>query len=146
MGKASAAIDNFILMSDKDGKDSVCERELPDTDGVISQAFWPAYLSAERIAKAKKLKLALTAGIGSDHVDLEADIKHGVTVAKVCDVVTLGMQPALARSLRVGSKAVRSERSISSSKAVTWPVPVQNPTPFGTKLMFQRAYALEKLP
>jgi len=73
----------FIVTSDKDGKDSVFERELPDADVVISQPFWPAYLSAERIKKAKKLKLALTAGIGSDHVDLEAAIKHGVTVAEV---------------------------------------------------------------
>jgi formate dehydrogenase len=74
---------NFIVTSDKDGKDSVFERELPDADVVISQPFWPAYLSAERMEKAKKLKLALTAGIGSDHVDLEAAIKHGVTVAEV---------------------------------------------------------------
>ena len=29
-------------------------RELPDTDIVISQPFWPAYLTAERIAKAPK--------------------------------------------------------------------------------------------
>lgn len=43
------------------------ERELPDAEVVISQPFWPAYLTAERIAKAKKLKLAVTAGIGSDH-------------------------------------------------------------------------------
>jgi formate dehydrogenase len=56
---------------------------LPDADVVISQPFWPAYLTAERIAKAKMLKLALTAGIGSDHVDLEAAIKHGITVAEV---------------------------------------------------------------
>jgi lactate dehydrogenase-like 2-hydroxyacid dehydrogenase len=41
------------------------------------------YLTAERIAKAKKLKLAITAGIGSDHVDLQTAIKHGVTVAEV---------------------------------------------------------------
>jgi len=50
---------------------------------VISQPFWPAYLTAERIAKAKNLKLAITAGIGSDHVALEAAIKNGVTVAEV---------------------------------------------------------------
>ena len=50
---------------------------------VISQPFWPAYLTAERIAKAPKLKLAVTAGIGSDHVDLDAAIEHGVTVAEV---------------------------------------------------------------
>jgi formate dehydrogenase len=73
----------FIVTSDKDGEKSVFERELPDADIVISQPFWPAYLTAERFAKARKLKLALTAGIGSDHVDLEAAIKHGVTVAEV---------------------------------------------------------------
>src|ERR1039458_6997162 len=45
--------------------------------------YWPAYLTAARIAKAKKLKLALTAGIGSDHVDLQAAIDRGITVAEV---------------------------------------------------------------
>ena len=73
----------FVVTSDKEGAASVFERELPDAEVVISQPFWPAYLTAERIAKAKKLKLAITAGIGSDHVDLEAAIKHGVTVAEV---------------------------------------------------------------
>jgi len=74
---------NFVVTSDKEGASSVFERELPDADVVISQPFWPAYLTAERIAKAKKLKLAITAGIGSDHVDLQAAIAHGVTVAEV---------------------------------------------------------------
>src|SRR2546423_4639453 len=73
----------LIVTSDKDGENSVFERELPDAEVVISQPFWPAYLTAERIAKAKKLKLAITAGIGSDHVDLEAAIKNGITVAEV---------------------------------------------------------------
>jgi formate dehydrogenase len=73
----------FVVTSDKDGENSTFERELPDADIVISQPFWPAYLTAERFTKAKKLKLAITAGIGSDHVDLEAAIKHGVTVAEV---------------------------------------------------------------
>jgi formate dehydrogenase len=73
----------FVVTSDKDGENSVFERELPDADVVISQPFWPAYLTAERMTKAKKLKLAITAGIGSDHVDLQAAIKHGVTVAEV---------------------------------------------------------------
>jgi formate dehydrogenase len=78
-----AAGREFVVTSDKDGPDSVFERELPDADVVISQPFWPAYLTAERIAKAPKLKLALTAGIGSDHVDLQAAIEHGLTVAEV---------------------------------------------------------------
>lgn len=73
----------LVVTSDKEGEDSVFERHLPDADVVISQPFWPAYLTAERIAKAKKLKLALTAGIGSDHVDLKAAAGRGVTVAEV---------------------------------------------------------------
>src|SRR5271169_6266032 len=78
-----AAGHEFVVTSDKDGPDSVFERELPDADVVISQPFWPAYLTAERIAKAPKLKLALTAGIGSDHVDLQAAIDRDLTVAEV---------------------------------------------------------------
>ncbi|WP_127091564.1 NAD-dependent formate dehydrogenase [Aquabacter cavernae] len=73
----------LVVTSSKDGPDSVLERELHDADVVISQPFWPAYLTAERIAKAPKLKLALTAGIGSDHVDLQAAMEKGVTVAEV---------------------------------------------------------------
>lgn len=73
----------LVVTSDKDGPDSTFERELADAEVVISQPFWPAYLTAERIAKAPALKLALTAGIGSDHVDLQAAIDRGLTVAEV---------------------------------------------------------------
>lgn len=73
----------LIVTSDKEGSDSVLERELPEAEIVISQPFWPAYLSAERIAMAPKLKLAVTAGIGSDHVDIDAAITRGITVAEV---------------------------------------------------------------
>ena len=73
----------LVVTADKDGADSVFERELPDADVVISQPFWPAYLTAERIASAPKLKLAVTAGIGSDHVDLQAAMERGLTVAEV---------------------------------------------------------------
>ena len=78
-----AAGHTLVVTSDKDGPDSVFERELPDADVVISQPFWPAYLTRERIAKAKNLKLAITAGIGSDHVDLQAASEAGMTVAEV---------------------------------------------------------------
>jgi formate dehydrogenase len=73
----------LVVTSDKDGPGSVFERELPQADIVISQPFWPAYLTAERIAKSPKLRLAVTAGIGSDHVDLQAAIERGLTVAEV---------------------------------------------------------------
>jgi formate dehydrogenase len=73
----------LVVTSDKDGPNSVFERELPDAEIVISQPFWPAYLTEERLKKAKKLKLAITAGIGSDHVDLQAAMDKGITVAEV---------------------------------------------------------------
>ena len=73
----------LVVTSDKDGPNSRFERELADADIVISQPFWPAYLTAERIAKAPKLKMAVTAGIGSDHVDLAAAMARGITVAEV---------------------------------------------------------------
>ncbi|QDH15313.1 NAD-dependent formate dehydrogenase [Oecophyllibacter saccharovorans] len=81
----------FIVTSDKDSPDSVFEQHLPTADVIISQPFWPAYLTRERLEKARNLKLALTAGIGSDHVDLKAAAEKGVTVAEVtgsnCDSV-----------------------------------------------------------
>lgn len=73
----------FVVTSDKDGPDSVFERNLPDAEIVISQPFWPAYLTADRIAKADNLKLVITAGIGSDHVDLKAASDAGITVAEI---------------------------------------------------------------
>ena len=50
---------------------------------VITTPFHPGYITKERIAKAPKLKLALTAGIGSDHVDLPAASEAGITVAEI---------------------------------------------------------------
>ena len=73
----------LVVTSDKDGPDSQFEKELHDAEIVISQPFWPAYLTAERIAKAPKLKMAITAGIGSDHVDIDAAIARDISVVEV---------------------------------------------------------------
>ena len=73
----------LVVTSDKDGKNSRLDRELADAEIVISQPFWPAYMTAERIAKAPKLKMIITAGIGSDHTDLQAAMDRGITVAEV---------------------------------------------------------------
>ena len=88
----------LVVTSDKDGPDSAFERELEDADVVISQPFWPAYLTAERFAKAPNLKLAVTAGIGSDHVDLQAAIDRGVTVAEVtyCNSISVAEHVVMA--------------------------------------------------
>lgn len=73
----------FVVTSDKQGPDSEFERHLPDAEIVISQPFWPAYLGAEQIERAEQLKLVITAGIGSDHVDLDAAMRHNITVAEL---------------------------------------------------------------
>lgn len=74
---------DFVVTSDKEGPQSVFAHELKDANIVISQPFWPAYLTRERIEKAPHLKLAITAGIGSDHVDLDAARDHDITVCEV---------------------------------------------------------------
>jgi formate dehydrogenase len=90
----------LVTTSDKEGADSAFDRELVDAEVIITtpyapnlnpnaqltqKRFHPGYLTADRLAKAKKLKLAITAGIGSDHVDLNAanTTNGGVTVAEV---------------------------------------------------------------
>ena len=73
----------LVVTSDKEGPDSVFERELADADVVISQPFWPAYMTPERFEKAKNLQIVITAGIGSDHTDLSSAIARNITVAEV---------------------------------------------------------------
>jgi len=73
----------FVVTSSKDYPNSTLDKHLPDATVVISQPFWPAYITAERVAKAPNLKLAITAGVGSDHVDLAAACEKNITVAEV---------------------------------------------------------------
>ena len=73
----------FFVTSDKDGEGCEADRHLVDADIVISQPFFPYYLTKEKIDKAPKLKLAITAGIGSDHVDLQAAMDNKIDVVEV---------------------------------------------------------------
>jgi len=73
----------LVVTTDKDGKGCEFEKELPDADIVISQPFWPAYMTKERMDMAPKLKMCMTAGIGSDHVDLQEAMKRNITVTEV---------------------------------------------------------------
>ena len=59
------------------------EQHLHDANIVISQPFYPFYLTAERMAMAPNLEMAVTAGIGSDHVDLSAAIANNIDVMEV---------------------------------------------------------------
>ena len=73
----------LVVTSDKDIDGCQADKELVDSDIVISQPFWPYYLTRKRIESAPNLKMAITAGIGSDHVDLQAAMDNKVDVVEV---------------------------------------------------------------
>ena len=62
---------------------SELDGHLPTTDALIATPFWPAYITRERIEKSPKLRLLLTAGVGSDHFDLAAAAERNITVAEI---------------------------------------------------------------
>ena len=73
----------LVVTNSKDGDGCEADKHIVDADIVISQPFFPYYLTKERIEKAKNLKIAITAGIGSDHVDLQAAMDHKIDVVEV---------------------------------------------------------------
>jgi formate dehydrogenase len=77
--------DRLIVTDDKEGASSMFQKEIHDvsprysvprcqaecqTEILITTPFHPGYLTAELFEKAKKLKLAVTAGVGSEYVIL----------------------------------------------------------------------------
>ncbi|KNB04798.1 formate dehydrogenase [Fusarium oxysporum f. sp. lycopersici 4287] len=83
----------LVSTADKDGEASEFDKQLEDAEVIVTTPFHPGYLTAERLSRAKNLRLAVTAGIGSDHVDLDAANKAngGITVAEItgCNVVSV---------------------------------------------------------
>tara|TARA_Y100001933_G_C18985733_1_gene558420 strand:- start:118 stop:1314 length:1197 start_codon:yes stop_codon:yes gene_type:complete len=73
----------FVVTNSKDGEGCEADKHIVDADVVISQPFFPYYLTKKRIEMAKNLKMAITAGIGSDHVDLQAAIENKIDVVEV---------------------------------------------------------------
>ena len=73
----------LVVTNSKDGQGCEADKHIVDADIVISQPFFPYYLTKERIAMAKNLKMAITAGIGSDHVDLQAAMDNKIDVVEV---------------------------------------------------------------
>lgn len=56
---------------------------------LITTPFHPGYATAEVIAKAKNLKLCITAGVGSDHIDLNAANAKKISVMEVTGCVLI---------------------------------------------------------
>jgi formate dehydrogenase len=73
----------LVVTADKDGEGCEFDEHLKDAHYVISQPFYPAYLTKKRLDTATNLKAAITAGVGSDHVDLEAAMANKVDVCEV---------------------------------------------------------------
>ncbi|CCH42980.1 hypothetical protein BN7_2526 [Wickerhamomyces ciferrii] len=64
------------LVSTSD-KGSTIDEHIKDAEIVISTPFNPVYIDQKRIESAKNLKLLVTAGVGSDHIDLDYIQKSG---------------------------------------------------------------------
>ena len=58
-------------------------------DILITTPFHPAYMTRERLQKTEKLCLIITAGVGSDHIDLHAAADLGMTVAEITGASTI---------------------------------------------------------
>ncbi|EED82533.1 predicted protein [Postia placenta Mad-698-R] len=73
----------FIVSDSKEGPDSDLQKHIVDADIVITTPFHPGYITRDLIAKAKNLKVCVTAGVGSDHVDLNAAVERQIQVLEV---------------------------------------------------------------
>ncbi|KAH9886014.1 NAD-dependent formate dehydrogenase [Cubamyces lactineus] len=73
----------YIVTDDKEGPNSVFQKNLKDTDILITTPFHPGYLTRDLIEKSPNLKLCVTAGVGSDHIDLNAAVDHNIEVLEV---------------------------------------------------------------
>ncbi|KAJ3516897.1 hypothetical protein NLJ89_g840 [Agrocybe chaxingu] len=79
-GKGNA---DFNLFHNKEGPDSDFQKHIVDAEVLITTPFHPGYLTRELMEKAKNLKICVTAGVGSDHIDLDAAVDHNIEVLEV---------------------------------------------------------------
>ncbi|KAI0305461.1 NAD-dependent formate dehydrogenase [Multifurca ochricompacta] len=73
----------YTVSSSKEGPDSDFQKHIVDAEVLITTPFHPGYLTRDLIEKAKNLKLCVTAGVGSDHIDLNAAVDHKIQVLEV---------------------------------------------------------------
>ena len=69
-------------MTTTDREGGKLEENLEYADVLIITPFWPVYVTKEVMDQALNLKLILTAGMGSDHVDLGEAANRNITVAE----------------------------------------------------------------
>jgi len=73
----------LVVSSSKEGADSDFQKHIVDAEVLITTPFHPGYLTRELVEKAKNLKICITAGVGSDHIDLNAAVDHRIQVLEV---------------------------------------------------------------
>ncbi|GJE88803.1 FDH domain-containing protein [Phanerochaete sordida] len=73
----------YLVSDDKEGYQSFLHKNITDADIVITTPFHPGYLTRDLLDTAQNLKLCVTAGVGSDHVDLNAAVEKGLEVMEV---------------------------------------------------------------
>jgi formate dehydrogenase len=74
---------SLTALSDQDASTSRFDHELPEAEIVICRACSPVRLSAERIAKARKLRLVIVTGEVAEDIDLDAAAIRDITVAEI---------------------------------------------------------------
>ncbi|GAA6064167.1 hypothetical protein JCM10212_002989 [Sporobolomyces blumeae] len=107
----------FVVTSDKEGPNSDFQKHVVDADILITTPFHPGYLTRDLIEKAKNLKLAVTAGVGSDHIDLNAANEKKITVAEVTgsNVVSVAEHVIMTILLLVRNYNVGHEQAVSGN-------------------------------
>ncbi|KAA1470880.1 NAD-dependent formate dehydrogenase [Dentipellis sp. KUC8613] len=93
----------YIVFSAKDGAEDGFGKLIGDTDVLITIPFYSTVLTREFFEKAKNLKICIVAGVGFDHIDLNAALVHSVQVLEVsgASVVSIAEQVVMSILLLV---------------------------------------------
>jgi len=89
------------LVSTTEREGEALLENLRDADALITTPFWPVYVTKEMLGEAENLKLILTAGVGSDHVDLGEAAERGITVAEITGSNTVSVAEHAAMQILV---------------------------------------------
>ncbi|MBA2534147.1 MAG: NAD-dependent formate dehydrogenase [Rubrobacter sp.] len=89
----------LISTTEREGEELL--GHLRDADVLITTPFWPVYVTKEMLGEASDLKLILTAGVGSDHVDLGEAAERGITVAEITGSNTVSVAEHAAMQILV---------------------------------------------
>jgi formate dehydrogenase len=101
LGLRESLEEEHELVSTTEREGEALLEHLRDADVLITTPFWPVYVTKEMLGEASDLKLLLTAGVGSDHVDLGAAAERGITVAEITDSNTVSVAEHAAMQILV---------------------------------------------